>query len=45
MHPRTVLNWANGDKVAPQTAYAIEAAVKKLKIDVSGDDEATGTEG
>ena len=35
MHPRTVLNWSNGSKVAPQTAYACEAAVKKLKIDVS----------
>ena len=43
VHPRTVQKWADGEKVASQTAYALVAAAKKLRIKLPGgtsDDDA-----
>lgn len=45
LHPNTVQKWARGEKVSTQSAYALTAAAKKLRIALPEQDDATGTEG
>jgi hypothetical protein len=44
-HARTVKRWLEGGNVQRATAAMLEAAAKKLKLEVDTGNEATGTEG